>query len=144
MLSQIAAIYPSLQGAFPYQDCRLLLQQMQETGLQQSEAYQDLIPDLDTYLDGVESYSAGANELLRWDALQLASAEHWLKRSFYQTHHKYKRIEWMINQVNTPRLYAMLSASDQLRKLLVKLIDYLLMVQTQQNHSRQDSFLAAV
>lgn len=141
LLSQVAVIQVSLKGTFPYEDCRLLLKQMQATRLRKSEAYQDLIPDLDSYLDGVESYSTGAKELLQWDAVKLVSAEHWLKRSFYQTHNKYKPIEWMINQANTPRLYAMLSASDQLRKLLIHLITHLLTAESQQNHSRQDAFL---
>jgi hypothetical protein len=143
LLSQIAAIESSLKGSFPYDDCRVILKQMHGTEVRKSDVFQDLIPDLDTYLDGVESYSSGAEELLKWDASKLSFAQTWLRRSFYQTHTKYKRIEWMINQVNTPRLYAMLSASDQLRGLLKELISNLLFEMSQHNRLRQDEFLTA-
>lgn len=143
LLSQIAVIESSLRGTFPYEDCRVLLKHMYAIEAIKGDVFQDLIPDLDSYLDGVESYSAGAEELLKWDVSKLSSAQHWLRRSFYQTHTKYRRIEWMINQVNTPRLYAMLSASDQLRGLLRELIGHLLLEMSQQNRLRQDAFLTA-
>jgi hypothetical protein len=143
LVDQIVALSEKLGGPFPYEDCRHLLLQMHENSPGSSKRYEDLTSDLDGYLYLVESHSSGAEHLLGWPASELTISQTLLKNSFFQAHKRYREIEWMINEINTPRLSLMLAASNELRVMLQKLIFDLIEESQRANTARQEEFLFA-
>jgi hypothetical protein len=141
IVQQIAKLSNELGGAFPYDDCRIILRQVQQERLVNRKKYADLIPDLDSYFDLVEMHATGINYVEQWESSRLAQSEVLLKPSFFQRHTKYRPLEWRVNQVNTPELYRRLAVSDQLRRLLVTLMSELMQKQRQKNQARQEDFL---
>ncbi len=142
--SQIGKLNEKLAGPFPYEDCQLLLTQVRETGDERSRSrYEDLISDLDAYFYLVASHSGGAENLTNWTVSELMVSQGLLKNSFFQAHAKYRSMEWMINEINTHKLYAILMVSNELRAMLLKLISDLVEQSKRVNVTRQNEFLYA-
>ena len=144
LVDQIHALSSKLSGAFPYDDCNLLFAQLREAGTTQTDKrYGDLIPDLDAYLYLVESHSTGVAKLAGWSSSELSVSQKLLKNSFFQTHARYRTLEWMINEINTPRLHQLLTVSNELRSMLQKLIIDTVEESKRINLMRQEEFLYA-
>ncbi len=141
IIEQIGRLSKEWGGAFPYDDCRTILHQVQEQSLVERKKYADLIPDLDNYFDMVEMHAAGVEFVKKWDGLRLAQSAALVKPSFFQRYPKYRPLEWRVNQINTPELYRWLAVSDQLRRLLMTLMSELTQEQRQKNEARQEKFL---
>ena len=142
LADQVLLLQTKLRGPFPYTDCKKLWLLIQENDPQEAKRYSDLIPDLDSYFYIVDAHASGVQEVIKWDNAKLTRARSLLKNSFYQMHTRYKSIEWMINQINTPTLYEMLAVSDQLRAMLLKMIFDLMLTQNRTNLARQEQLLA--
>ena len=144
LIDQVLALSKNLGGPFPYEDCRILFAQLKETaGGRSGKRYGDLIPDLDAYFYLVASHSSGAAKLMGWSGSELTISQTLLKNSFFQSHPKYRDMEWMINEINTPKLYPMLMVSNELRTMLQKLISDLVEESKRVNLIRQKEFLYA-
>ena len=144
LIDQIVQLSGKLGGPFPYEDCRVLIAQLRESASPRSgRQAEDLIPDLDAYFYLVESHSGGAAKLTDWPTSELTVSRALLKNSFFQAHTKYRNMEWMINEINTPRLYLMLTVSNELRTMLLKLIFDLVEESKRVNLIRQDELLLA-
>ena len=144
LASQITALSEKLGGPFPYEDCYLLQDQIREMGSpRESKRYEDLISDLDAYLYLVGSHARGVEKLAGWPASELTISWGLLKVSFFQTHRRYREIEWMINEINTPKLSSMLTASNELRVMLLELISGRIEETRRVNLARQQEFLLA-
>jgi hypothetical protein len=141
LTKQIEDLAQGLTGAFPYEDCRTILHQVKSEQSGKVKRYESLIPDLDSYFYLVEAHSSGLGQILNWESVRLAQSEKMLKRSFFQTHPKYRPLEWRINQINTPELYRHLAVSDQLRLLIMEMIDQLLAQERDKNTARQEKYL---
>ena len=144
LADQILHLSKRLDGPFPYEDCRQVLAQLRENpDLQSVKRYEDLIPDLDSYFYLVDSHSSGVEYVIRWQSSELVVSQRLLKKSFFQTYTKYREIEWMINELNTPKLHMMLTVSNELRVMLQKLMQDLIEGTKRANLVRQQEFLAA-
>lgn len=141
---QIAALSEKLGGSFPYEDCYLLQNQIQEMKPpRERRRYEDLISELDAYLYLVGSHARGVEKLAEWPIPELVISQDLLKLSFFQTHRRYREIEWMINEINAPRLSSMLTASNELRVMLLELIFDRIEEAKRVNTARQQEFLLA-
>lgn len=144
LTDQILALSEKLGGAFPYEDCYLLLNQIEQAKpLRGSKRYEDLISDLDGYFYLVGSHARGVQKLAEWPVSEMTISQDLLKISFFQTHRRYREIEWMINEINTPRLSSMLTASNELRSMLLKLISDKVEESRRVNMIRQEKLLHA-
>lgn len=144
LADQILYLSKKLDGPFPYEDCRQVLAQLREKlDPRASRRYEELIPDLDAYFYLVDSHSSGVEHVIRWQVSELVISEGVLKKSFFQTHTRYREIEWMINELNTPKLHMMLTVSNELRVMLQKLIFDLVEESKRVNIARQQEFLLA-
>ena len=144
LIDQIYALSDKLGGSFPYDDCNRLFAQIRETvTVQADKKYGDLIPDLDAYFYLVESHSMGVAMLANWPSSELSISQKLLKNSFFQTHTRYRDVEWMINEINTPRLHQLLTVSNELRSMLQKLIIDTIEESKRINLIRQEEFLYA-
>lgn len=144
LIDQIHALSNKLGGEFPYEDCKMLFAQLREIGTAQAEKkYGDLIPDLDAYFYLVESHSMGVSKLVSWPSAELSISQKLLRSSFFQTHTRYRDMEWMINEINTPRLHQLLTVSNELRSMLQKLIADTIEESKRINMMRQKEFLYA-
>lgn len=77
-------------------------------------------------------------------SIELVRARELLKNSFFQTHPKYKPLEWMVNQINTPELYQKIALSNQLRQILLELFTRRLLYEQSSNTMRQEQLLSTV
>lgn len=144
LVGQILALSERLEGAFPYEDCFLLLDQIRGIRpLRDSKRYEDLTSDLDGYLYLVGSHARGVKKLTEWPVSELTISQNLLKLSFFQTHRRYREIEWMINEINTPKLSSMLTASNELRMMLQKMIFDLIEEAKRASIARQEEFSLA-
>ena len=144
LADQIRTLSRKLEGPFPYEDCYQVTAQLREkSDLRGVKRYEDLIPDLDAYFYLVDSHSSGVEFVMKWPTSELVVSQALLKKSFFQTHTKYREIEWMINELNTPKLYIMLTVSDELRVMLQKLMLDLVEETKRVNTARQQEFLLA-
>jgi hypothetical protein len=141
LAGQVLQLQKEFRGPFPYADCKKLWQQIQEDYLQEAGRYEDLIPDLDSYFYIVDAHASGVEELVTWDGIKMVHARGLLKNSFYQMHTRYKPIESMINQINTPTLYEKVAISNQLRAMLLTIIADQMLNQNRLNLARQERFL---
>ena len=144
LASQVIALSKKLDGAFPYDDCYLIQDQIRDMGSsRESKRYEDLISELDAYLYLVGSHASGVEKLAGWPVSELTISRDLLKPSFFQRHRRYREIQWMINEINTPRLSSMLAASDELRVMLLELIFDRIEETKRVNTARQQEFLLA-
>jgi len=144
LADQIRHLSEKLEGPFPYEDCDKVLAQLREKlGPKIAKCYQDLIPDLDAYFYLVASHSSGVEFVVEWQTSELVGSQLLLKKSFYQTHTRYREIEWMINEINTPKLHMRLTVCDELRVMLQKLMLDLVEEMKRVNTARQQEFLLA-
>ena len=144
LADQIRTLSQKLEGPFPYEDARQVLAQLRENlDSKSTKRYEDLVPDLDAYFYLVDSHSSGVDFVLKWQASEIVVSQGLLKKSFFQTHTKYREIAWMINELNTPKLHAMLTVSDELRVMLQKLMLDLVEETKRVNAARQKEFLLA-
>lgn len=144
LTDQVLALSGKLGGAFPYEDCYLPLNQIEQAkSLRGSKRYEDLTSDLDGYFYLVGSHARGIQKLADWPVSELTISQDLLKLSFFQTHRRYREIEWMINEINTPRLSSMLTASNELRTMLLKLISDTVEESRRVNTIRQEKLLHA-
>ena len=142
--NQILTLSEKLGGAFPYEDCQAVLRQIGASlEPRDSKRYGDLIPDLDAYFYLVSSHSRGIMQFAEWAAAEMIASRELLKKSFFQTHRRYQDIQWMINEINSPTLFMRLTASNELRVMLLKLISDRVEESRRINMIRQDKFLHA-
>jgi hypothetical protein len=139
--NEIAELTVQVEGPFPYQDCRLLLQQVRDEASGTKQGLKNLIPDLNAYFYLVDDHATGTKYVEMWDGGRLAQSRKLLNRSFFQVHTKYRTLEWRINQLNTPELYREMAVRDQLRLLMVAFIDHLLQQEREKNNTRQEQYL---
>ncbi len=142
LTGQVRTLLGEFSGPFPYDDCRKVLQTIADTYPSQEHRYQDLIPDLDSYFYIVDAYAGGALQVMERSGKELVTARGLLKNSFFQAHPKYKPIEWIINQINTPKLYQKITSSDQLRQILLELFMRQLQSDQQASAKRQEQMLS--
>jgi hypothetical protein len=143
--NQILTLSEKLWGPFPYQDCRVVMKQIAASlEPRESKRYGDLIPDLDAYFYLVSSHSRGVMEFAEWTATEMVASRELLKKSFFQTHRRYYDIQWMINEINSPVLFMRLTASNELRSMLLKLISDKVEESQRVNVARQEKFLLAL
>ena len=144
LADQIRHLSEKLEGPFPYEDCDKVLAQLREKlDPKIAKRYQDLIPDLDAYFYLVDSHSSGVEYVVRWQTSELVVSQGLLKKSFFQTHTRYQEIEWMINEINAPKLHMRLTVSNELRVMLQKLMLDLIEETKRANLVRQQEFLTA-
>ena len=144
LADQIGTLSRKLEGPFPYEDCWQVLGQLSEKLDSRSvKRYEDLTSDLDAYFYLVDSHSSGVEFVVKWETSEIVVSQALLKKSFFQTHTKYREIEWMINELNTPKLHMMLIVSDELRMMLQKLMFDLIEETKRVNTARQQEFLLA-
>lgn len=141
-VEQVQLLLQQFSGPFPYEDCRRILRDASEALPGQGKQYQDLIPDLDSYFYVVDSYAGGVLQVLERPSIELVRAQGFLKNSFFQMHPKYKSLEWMINQINTPKLYQKVALSNQLRHILLELFTRRLLYTQKSNTIRQEQLLS--
>ena len=108
-----------LSRPFPYQDCRRVLAAANLSG-------DDLIPELDLYFSDVAGYCSWGKRLLRFSRSELLTARATLERSFFEKHPEYLPLAALINETDTPTLFADLKLHDELRGKLLALIATLL------------------
>lgn len=141
---QILTLSKKLGGPFPYEDCRVVMKQIgYSLETRESKRYGDLIPDLDAYFYLVSSHSRGIMEFAEWAASEMIVSRELLKKSFFQTHRRYLDIQWMINEINSPVLFMRLTASNELRNMLLKLISDRVEESRRVNTIRQEKLLHA-
>ena len=144
LAGQILRLSDKLNGPFPYEDCYQVTAQLRENLDRRGvKRYEDLIPDLDAYFYLVDSHSSGVKHIVGWQSTEIVVSQELLKKSFFQTHTRYREIEWMINELNTPKLHMMLTVSDELRVMLQKLMLDLIEENKRVNTARQQEFLLA-
>lgn len=144
LADQIRTLGQKLDGPFPYEDCGQVLAQVREKlDPRDAKRYEDLISDLDAYFYLVDSHSSGVEFVVKWQTSELVVSQGLLKKSFFQTHTRYREIEWMINELNTPKLHMMLTVSNELRTMLQKLMLDLIEETKRVNTARQKEFLLA-
>jgi len=142
--NQILTLSEKLGGPFPYEDCRVVMRQIGASlEPRDSKKYGDLIPDLDGYFYLVSSHSQGIMQFAEWAAAEMIVSRELLKKSFFQTHRRYQDIQWMINEINSPMLFMRLTASNELRVMLLKLISDRVEESRCVNMIRQEKFLHA-
>lgn len=142
--NQILTLSEKLWGPFPYEDCRVVMKQVAASlEPRDSKRYGDLIPDLDAYFYLVSSHSRGIMEFAEWSASEMIVSRELLKKSFFQTHRRYLDIQWMINELNSPALFMRLTASNELRTMLLKLISDKVEESRRVNTIRQEKLLHA-
>lgn len=139
---QILRLSEKLRGEFPYEDCRVVMKQIAASlEPRDSKKYGDLISDLDGYFYLVSSHSRGIEQFAEWPASEMIASRELLKKSFFQTHRRYLNIQWMINEINSPVLFMRLTASDELRVMLLKVISDRVEESRRVNTIRQDKLL---
>lgn len=144
LASQILRLSEKLSGPFPYDDCFQVTAQLREKlDLRGVKRYEDLIPELDAYFYLVDSHASGVEHIIAWQSTEITVSQELLKKSFFQNHRRYREIEWMINEINTPKLYMMLTVSNELRVMLQKLMFDLIEEAKRINLARQQEFLLA-
>jgi len=104
---------------FPYGDCRKL----HKLKPQFSDGF---IPDLDLYLSFIAGYSSSATGLDQRPLDEIRNAIPRLKKSFFETHRRYKPLEELITDTETPWLHHELQMADELRLDLVSIMERLL------------------
>ena len=144
LADQIRHLSEKLGGPFPYEDCGTVLAQLREKLEPRiARRYEDLTPDLDAYFYLVDSHSSGVDFVVNWQAPEIVVSQALLKKSFFQTHTRYREIEWMINEINTPKLHMMLTVSNELRVMLQKLMLDLIEETSRMSTARQQELLPA-
>lgn len=108
-----------LAKPFPYPDCRLVY-------AKGGKLADGLIPSLDLYFSDVAGYCSWGKRLLRFSQSELLAARATLTRSFFEKHPEYLPLKALINETETPTLFADLKLHDELRGRLLALIAALL------------------
>jgi len=144
LVEQVQLLAQQSDAPFPYEDCRKVLREASEALPGQAKRYQDLIPDLDSYFYIIDSYAGGVEQALTRPDDELIRASGLFKNSFFQAHPKYKSLEWMINQINTPKLYQEMALRNQLRQILLELFTRRLLHKKALNTKRQEQLLSTL
>lgn len=108
-----------LSKPFPYDDCRRVLAKAGVTGA-------DLISYLDLYFGDIAGYCSWGKNLLRMSKDDLNGARALLARSFFEKHPEYLPLTALINETDTPTLFAELGLYDKVRLQLLAVIAELL------------------
>lgn len=108
-----------LSTPFPYDDCRRVYARA-------GKIADGLIPDLDLYFGDVAGYCSWGKRLQRLSQAELLAARATLARSFFEKHPEYLPLAVLINETDTPVLFADLKLHDELRGRLLAIIATLL------------------
>lgn len=99
-----------LMGPFPYEDCRKLA------------APSGFIPDLDLYWSGIAGIASRGRRLLELEQNKRAEFVPRLKRSFFEAHPRYQRLQAAITAENTPHLFRDMTYYEEARLRALKLL----------------------
>ncbi|MEJ7712466.1 MAG: YxiJ family protein [Pyrinomonadaceae bacterium] len=109
-------------GPFPYADCWKLISK-------EVKRYEDLTADLNTYFYYITSHSSGVKNILKWPRERILESQKWLAKSLFERFPKYKPLELLINEFNTPDLYTRMALCERMRTQLLDLFSNLLTAQ---------------
>jgi hypothetical protein len=113
---EIEALSQSMEGPFPYKDCRWLIDTLQIP----PDSF--IIPDLDVYLSDIEGYSSWASRLVQRPRPELESARAYLSKNCFQRYPSLEIIRGHIDEEHTPELHRYLKVAETLRVALVELL----------------------
>ena len=116
MVDEIEALMLKVAGPFPYADCRYVLEQVGSDDWM-------LVSHLDTFFMTIAGYCSSADRMERWAPIRLQNARQGTIYAFFDEHPHYQRLQWLINERDTPRLHAQLAGYDRMRVLLRELLD---------------------
>lgn len=120
LATELLSLYKEeYRGPFPYTDSRKLVSE-------DAERYQDLVPDLNVYFYQIASHCNGVKKVLKWQRERLLESQTWLAKSFFEAFPKYKPLESLITESNTPDLYSRMILCEKLRAKLLDLLSRLL------------------
>jgi hypothetical protein len=104
--------------SFPYGDCRKLFREAGEAAL-------DLIPALDLHASFIAGYCGRGQMLAELSSQQISRVRSLAGRSFFEKNPAYAGLRPVITQTDVPELFAFLDWIEEMRLLLMKVIDRL-------------------
>jgi len=108
------AFNEEMMRPFPYSGARKL--RHDDGGI-----YEGLIPDLDLFASQIAGYCSWGKGILKWSEEKVDEAERTIGKSFFDKHPKYKPLEPLITEENTPDLHAWLTLQERIRSRLLEL-----------------------
>jgi hypothetical protein len=107
-----------LRHSFPYGDCRKLFSEAGDAAL-------DLIPDLDLHSSFIAGYCSRGQMLVKLSSQQVSRVRRLASRSFFEKYPAYVGLRPLINESYSPELFGFLGWIEEMRLLLVKVVDRL-------------------
>ena len=104
------------RGPFPYADCRHVLA-LADPG---NEGF---VPELAMYSSRIAGFASSARGLRTWTPQRLALARELTSESFFEENPCYERLQWFINDEDTPDLADSLEHYERMRTALLRLIE---------------------
>lgn len=99
------------QGPFPYDDCWKVLGE-------ETDQYEDFIPDLNTYFHAIWSHWSGVEKVLRLPNDRLLTSQKFIGQTFWENFPKYGPLKDRVTENTTPRLHERLEICDELGRTL--------------------------
>ncbi len=128
MAMKIAAIGEDDISPFPYAGCRWLMRNFEAD-------LDNLIPDLDMWFSALYGYSSWAKKILTWSEEKVLEVRAELAHNFFEQLPQYAWLEQHITDANTPDLFERFQLTEQQRKILYELLDFMLHEKYQDAHS---------
>jgi hypothetical protein len=107
-----------LRHSFPYGNCRKLF-------LEAGEAALDFIPDLDLHASFIAGYSSRGPLLVKLSGQQVSRVRSLASRSFFGKYPAYADLQPLITEAYVPELFGFLGWIEEMRLLLMKVVDRL-------------------
>ena len=129
MAMEIAELQELDRGPFPYEDCFWLQSEF-------AENLDDIVPDLDMWFMEIAGPSSWGKKTLSWSEEKILKVRNDLRYSFFETYPMYAWLKMHITKENTPDLYERFQSSEQLRKMLCELMDFMMLEKYPNNEIR--------
>jgi len=114
-LRETQELFRQAEGPFPYAGCRYVLSRA-------DPGNEDLVPDLDMYWATIAGFASSASSVRRWPSERQAQALEATTLSFFEEHPEYERLQWYINECDTPDLLRRIETYELIRQALRKLV----------------------
>jgi hypothetical protein len=104
---------------FPHEDCRKITKLLNPNA--------DFLPDINTFTHSLWSLSALASDkperLTKRETSELEKYKIWLEKSFFERWTKYSEAKNLITPEFTPQLFQSLKLNEEIRELILELVN---------------------
>lgn len=114
LLKQLTVLDAADGGAFPYADCRRLVER--------SDRYVSLIADLDVYIAELAAYRRWTGEVQDWPEAKVEEVRRRLRSPFFERFPHYAAVRAEMTAADVPALRWALDVAEGTRLILLELL----------------------